>query len=610
MSRKPHGTFQNIRCAAFALAATLLVSACSFRRDIQPSVLVIMVDGLGFNSFSCGEGQEAGAGFQVFCDEAVRYTHAYTPSPLSQPAVATLLTGRYPFEHGVRHNGPQYLQAKETTVAEAAGQMGFRTSFYSGGPPIWRRSAFNQGFAVFDDSAGISINRLYKPAGEVARSFLDWQDNEASRGKFFSFLYFADPQFIDAPTANEEGIVRESSYSSQIDEVDEVLFDLVKELKRRKVWDSTDVILVGLDGHPGETRDLEFPMMNLFSERTRSTLMIKPSRKRRDGPFNWKIDNNVTLADVGHTLFELVGAAASTASKHSVSLRKSLVGPEADWAPNRMVVSESAWSKWRGFSTIRAAVRRGSLLYIYDEKDSLYDTLTDSMEAIPIPAGDERTAGLRAEMREFLSANGFERWKPLTPNVFDKLQLARVLWRDRMPAPDIMEALKTLGRQYPDDPEIRGWRAIWAMRLGDWPELKVLAKKDRPFWAYVASRNIGEKTSVPASEPCLEPLRVAAPPYPSPPKGCAVEGVHDLLISADESAPEEARNKAMESFIRTYSLRALSAKIAEHNYVGGLSWDTQLDRLIEPDPLELLLVLPEMKKVRTVVRTRVAVEKR
>ena len=58
---------------------------CDWKQVRAPSVLIVAVEQLGFNAFSCGEegAEEGEGGYALFCAEAVRFTHAYAPSPMS-----------------------------------------------------------------------------------------------------------------------------------------------------------------------------------------------------------------------------------------------------------------------------------------------------------------------------------------------------------------------------------------------------------------------------------------------------------------------------------------------------------------------------------------------
>jgi len=600
-----------------AAALTMGVGvSCAWKSPAPPSVLVIMVEQLGFSAFSCGEDVEQGRalGFKAFCDESVRFTHAYTPSLLSQATLASILTAKYPYEHGVRHNGAQTLSAKELTVAEAALTKGYRTSFFSGGAPLLRRSGLSQGFELFDDNVTLSLRSIYRPAPEVSRLFLNWQETEAPREKFFSFLFFNDLQMIDTPTTNELGEVRESSYRSQVDTVDEALSFLIKEMKKRKIWDATDVILVGLQG-AGLERSREIPATDLFSEGTRTTLMIKPARKVRDGPFNWKIDTNVSLVDLGASLFDVIGVKPRRApdpeeESPAHSLKSALSGPEPDWSNDRMIVSETAWPDWRYGHNIRSAARRGPYLFLFDERAQLFNTFTDNSETTPVPSYEAGTAGVRALFNEFLRAKGFQPWRPLSHEILERETLARELWRNDKGGGGAYKKLVETAKHRANDVILQGWRASWALRGSNWRELKAAAIAfakgamglKQPLWSYIAARNLGEKTAVP-DEPCLsflQGMRALS-------KDCRLEGWSDFLTWANETASEAARAKAAEAFFRSYFARALASRIGEHNLLVGETIDSS-ERLDGPDMVELLLALPELKKQRALVRAKLAGE--
>src|SRR5690606_23100084 len=122
----------------------LLNASCTLREK-DPSVIVIAADSLPYDAILCTNSDQ-GTGFGAICQEMARFTHSFTPSTLAQPAVASLLTALYPIDHGVHHNGDDILSAKYITVAEAAVRNGYRTGFFSGGVPIFRRSGLQQGF--------------------------------------------------------------------------------------------------------------------------------------------------------------------------------------------------------------------------------------------------------------------------------------------------------------------------------------------------------------------------------------------------------------------------------------------------------------------------------
>src|SRR5690606_4081404 len=146
-------------------------------------------------------------GFKDVCEDMIRFTHAYTPSTMSQASVASLLTGKYPFEHGVWNNGSSFLSAKFKTSAEVAFEKGYRTAFVTGGPPIWRKSGFEQGFEYFDDNIFVDYGKYYRPSFENLRVLQDWLSG-VGRDNFYSFVYLPDLQFPEVPTVDNDGYAR------------------------------------------------------------------------------------------------------------------------------------------------------------------------------------------------------------------------------------------------------------------------------------------------------------------------------------------------------------------------------------------------------------------
>lgn len=597
------------------LAASCLSSCTPWRAPAKSATVVILVESLGFNSFSCSDSNASGEDvlFEAFCRESVRFTHAYAPSPMSQPTIASIMTGLYPVEHGVRHNGSQSLSTKFETLAEKAKAAGFRTSFFSGGPPIFRRSGFNQGMDLFEDAVPVNMKQIYRPASEVVQLFLNWQQSFSVKAPYLSFLFLADPQFVDQPTANEIGEVRESSYLSQVTEVSESLSELVREMKRRKTWDSTNVFLVGLNGFVSDRRSGEPGATNLFFESTRATLMLKPARKMKEGPYNWKIDSNVSLVDLGVTLIEILGLNVGEQKSRldPVSLAQSLESPNPNWEADRKILVESAWPVWKGRGEVRSALRSGPYFYLFDENDQLYNTLTDSLEVTPLLLAEPSIARLRdgyaATLREF----GYRPWRNRGKDISlqsAKALLAQELWRDREPSKELISRLATLSRKYPEDRELLGWRANLALNRSDWTELKAIAGQTRPAWLYVAESNLDLKKKVDApKDSCLRALlsRIGEPE-----KNCGDSLARDLLLWSNEKVDSESRNRAMEAFLVGTSSKTLVDRIARADMVAGDVWDVSPGRWPEPPYSDLMMALPSLKKYRATVRAKLASESR
>ena len=621
-----------------ALPATLwtcavLATGCDWQKPRPPSILVIAVEQLGFNAFSCGEegAEDGNGGYAAFCAEAVRFTHAYAPSPLSQPSIASILTGRYPYQHGVRHNGAQSLPDGAPNVAKSALARGYRTAFFSGGPPIFRKSGFNAGFETFDDAFSPTPRALYRPALETVRQFLSWKDADAPRSSFFAVLYLPDLQFPDAVTVNALGEARDHSWKSQNLEVNETLGLLVRELKSRKAWDDSSVFLAGLNSHqePEEERDGEIRPLNLYSESLRVRLMIKPARRSgRESPFNWKVDSNVSLVDLGATVFELLGEppprcddpddhpgpAACGGQAAVASLKSVLDGPQPSWRADRAILAESAWAAWQGIGTIRYALRQGPYLFLPEGRGKLINAFMDPLETAVMREDDARGAELRASFALTLSTLAPEAWRAPAPSALEAISLGSRLWQPTGPSPEAVLRLRALSAKDPlgghlegrPDGRLAGWRASVALKQENWNDLRAVGEKSgHPMWAYVAALNMGLKPPAP-DEPCLRLFRSAKSGASEAPfvRDCASAGVMELIAWTDEAASAAQKTKAQEAFLRARSLTALDDAVAERNYALDLTWDVSPHMTRAPRAVDLLLALPENRKYRSALNRR------
>src|SRR5712691_11246305 len=67
---------------------------------------------------------------------------------------ASILTGTYPFQHGLRDNSGYRLPAGTRTAATLLKQAGYATAAFVGAFPVHSRFGLNQGFDRYDDRFG------------------------------------------------------------------------------------------------------------------------------------------------------------------------------------------------------------------------------------------------------------------------------------------------------------------------------------------------------------------------------------------------------------------------------------------------------------------------
>jgi hypothetical protein len=567
--------------------ALLLSTSCEFRRDSRPSILIIAVENLGFDSISC-DSEEISAGFDVFCEEAIRFTHAFTPSTMSQAALASVLTGVYPIKHQVRDNGFDYLSANARTVAEAGIDKGYRTALVSGGPPLFRKSGLAQGFELFDDNIEVSAGHYFRPAHEVFAIFSDWLNKEALSVPFFGVLFSADLQFPDTPTFTREGELREKSVEAQLQELGEALQTLIDSLKAKKRWDSTHVILMGLSGGGNPA--------NLKSENTQVALFVKPARLPRDSASHWTIDRNISLVDVGYTLLSLLGEAPDALDNgvlEKVSLQSVLSQPEPNWREDRVIYSESGWTKWRRGQDIRIALRQKQFLWINEDKPLIFNSLVDHREASPLNVKDPLWTTLNYQILKTaeklaLPIDPKESRTRLKPT--RSFELAHNIWDNGEFTESLNWELNQTIEHPKVDNDLTGWWARWALEHEDWSNLVRLGKAaHQPLWTFVGESHLNNHKNIPLEGECADiflgnvSTKLDAV--------CGDESFQALLRWIREK-DEDEKLTYRERFLRIFAIERIRDQVGQLNYLNFAKWDVKLDYPRGPSLTELYLAIP------------------
>src|SRR3954471_2931877 len=136
------------------------VSACTRKpiADLHPipnqNVLLITIDTLRADALGCYGGPASTPALDNLAAHGVRFDFAHAHAVTTLPSHASILTGTYPFQHGIRDNSGYRLAPKSRTIATLLGQAGYATAAFVAAFPLHSRFGLNQGFGVYDDRFG------------------------------------------------------------------------------------------------------------------------------------------------------------------------------------------------------------------------------------------------------------------------------------------------------------------------------------------------------------------------------------------------------------------------------------------------------------------------
>src|SRR5262249_21912410 len=201
------------RAEAFASLAVLTVVAalasCNTpsrdgRGVPRPSILLVTLDTTRADRLGCyGDADALTPRLDGLAATGTRFDAAYTPSPMTLPAHATLLTGLEPPEHGIRINGRQRLPGSVSTVAEELRSRGYRTGPVVAAYVLARRFGLDRGFEIYDDDLSGARPQavheqlsVYRPGDLVTGAALAWLEPVVRESApFFAWVHFYDPHY-------------------------------------------------------------------------------------------------------------------------------------------------------------------------------------------------------------------------------------------------------------------------------------------------------------------------------------------------------------------------------------------------------------------------------
>jgi choline-sulfatase len=308
--------------------------------------------------------------------EGVLFEQAESAAPLTLPAHASLFTGRFPFQHGVRDNGA-VLDPAELTLAQVLQARGFRTAAFAASYVLDARWGLARGFDVYDGPFDprrrddLHLDGLRRPADEVVDYALAWLDT-ASRSRFFGWLHFYDAHMpYDRP---EGGANQADGYQGAIAFMDSQVGRVLGFLEARHLLERTLVVIVGDHGESlGEHGERTHGLF-VYEGVTRVPLIIRaPLSRMRER----RVPGVVRSVDMMPTVLDLLGIPIPP-SVAGTTLLARMTG--ATHEAELETYSETMYPRYHfGWSELRA-VRAGGFKLIAAPRPELYDLHTDPAE--------------------------------------------------------------------------------------------------------------------------------------------------------------------------------------------------------------------------------------
>jgi arylsulfatase A-like enzyme/Tfp pilus assembly protein PilF len=361
---------------SFALLGVCLaaVLGCAPESAESPPVVLISIDTLRADRLPAyGYEGVATPHLDALRADSVLYERAYSPTPTTLPAHASMLTGLLPPEHGIRGNVGYTLDAERLGYLPALlRERGYATGAAVSSFVMRGETGFDGGFDLYEDNidyhADAGSAGFQRRGPETLEAVLPWLRSVAD-GPFFLFLHLYEPHTPYAPPEPYASRY-DSAYDGEIAAADEVVGDLVAELRELGVYDDAVIVVTsdhgeGLGDH-GESEHGIF----LYRESIEVPLFVKlPGGERRGESESLPAQ----LSDVYHTILGLAGADGAPSGGVSL-LDLGAAGTE------RPIYSETWFPRFYfGWSEL-VSVIEGAHHYIDSPDPELYDLAADPLQ--------------------------------------------------------------------------------------------------------------------------------------------------------------------------------------------------------------------------------------
>jgi choline-sulfatase len=402
--------------APFAVLLVCVVAAISAggqtaRQKSPPDVFLITIDTLRADHVGCyGYKQVETPALDALAGDGVRFTQAFTHSPITNTSHITILTGLLPSVHGVTDFGLP-LAPQHVTVAELLKQHGYQTAAFIGAVILDSNTlapGIDRGFDFYDNFPAKTNSNNKERWGRVERRGMEvvehaeaWFDKHRT-GPHFVWVHLYDPHDPYEPPPPFSEKYKDHLYDGEIAYADSAVARWIGFLKKAGVYDNAIVVVTGDHGEGLGEHGEETHGLFLYDSTLHIPLIVKMPRAAHRGTV---VDAQVRTTDILPTILSTTGVAAP-AELNGESLLRLLAAETASVpAPpsNRALFGETDYPLRWGWAPLRA-LRADNTKLIEAPRPELYDLQADPKELKNLYApASSKAQSMQLEMSKWKS---------------------------------------------------------------------------------------------------------------------------------------------------------------------------------------------------------------
>ncbi len=421
-----------------------------------PDVYLITIDTLRADHVGCyGYKQVETPALDALAADGVRFSEAFTHSPITNTSHTSILTGLLPSVHGVTDFGVP-LSPQHVTAAELLKKRGYQTAAFIGAvildsnalaPGLDRGFDFYDNFPKADaatdgkandgknnDGKNIDVknkerwDRVERRGMEVVQHAEAWFDQHRT-GPHFVWVHLFDPHDPYEPPPPYSEKYKDHLYDGEIAYADSAVANWIAYLKKAGAYDNAIIIVSGDHGEGLGEHGEETHGLFLYDATLHIPLLLKtPQTAAGAAPHGVVIDAQVRTTDILPTILEATGIPAPP-ELNGESLFP-LLDKNSDEKSGRELLGETDYPLRWGWAPLRA-LRTENAKLIEAPRPELYDLRADPKETKNLYTADAaKLQALRAEMAKWEAKlptpNNFAKSEKL-PDPKDKIEVQNLL---------------------------------------------------------------------------------------------------------------------------------------------------------------------------------------
>ena len=413
--------FSGIRCVLILLGIALLAplsgaevggrtsaqtsAHASTPRNSLPDVYLITIDTLRADHVGCyGYKQVETPALDGLAADSVRFTQAFTHSPITNTSHITILTGLLPSVHGVTDFGVA-LSPQHVTAAELLKKRGYQTAAFIGAVILDSNTlapGLDRGFDFYDNFPAKTEKkerwgRVERRGMEVVEHAESWFEKHRA-GPHFVWVHLYDPHDPYEPPPPFSEKYKDHPYDGEIAYADSAVAHWIAFLKKAGVYDNAIIVVAGDHGEGLGEHGEETHGLFLYDTTLHIPLILKSAKSAHAGAV---IEAQVRTTDILPTILEATGIPAP-AELNGESLLPLIEQAKNSPAPSsRVLFGETDYPLRWGWAPLRA-LRTGDNKLIEAPRPELYDLPSDPKELKNLYSPNSSKAqSLQAEMAKW-----------------------------------------------------------------------------------------------------------------------------------------------------------------------------------------------------------------